>query len=770
MSGRLDTPEEPLSAALPTRIITYAWGEKYVEALLSLALPAVLAPGNLPYVASAAPCEFVILTQERFFATVTDSPVVARIRELCPVRLIGLDDLVTTPDKYGMTLTYALHRGFADLGPTMTESWLLFLNADFILAAGSWRNLLTHLARGERLVASPSYCVKTHEVVPELRKRVDLEASRLCIAPREMADLVLRHRHNTIRGKTVNERHFSMRYMDQFYWLVDEHTLVGHQMPVSIVGMRPERRVGEPHSFWDHGLMREFCPEAEVHVIGDSDEFLMMELRERDVAADQIAAGWPSAREMGELMVIWVTPYQREFAHRPLTLHAADVPAHVEVARGQLRSFVDEVLSYAPANLPSHVDHPQWRYHRPTFMEARHKYLSARLGTITETSPPPEALSELDRAWWKLDGLEKAHARKCGEIAKAAARRRQLVHEHALGALAGLEIGGAEGQGPPRLFQHIVMEREAGPQSGAASRHHEFVKQALAHLDEQEERGLHSLVVEFEAARRLLQLDYERLLDRSIKSASIPPVTLRRGPITDTRPSPAGGVRGLGKRLYYRLFGRLPRVRHFHPYWAAMRHLIRVVDTEAARGARNVLTVAPAGGVVESVANHLPGLHAWVSTVGVKSGNFARAFDHPREFDLCICELEVAELSELSEIFGTVRPFVRSGGKMVAFHLNAAMERSSVDSVVSAGLSGFGDKAHVYYAGSAASARIVRDFLAAAANYRAKGYGSWVRGAAALLTIIPRALMANRAEATTPMDEASVEPGSWTSITVEVEI
>ena len=97
---------------LPTRIITYAWGERYVDELLSLTLPAALAPGNLPYVASVCPCVFIILTQEIFFERVMNSPVISQIRELCLVRLIGLDDLIVTPDKYGMTLTYALHRGF----------------------------------------------------------------------------------------------------------------------------------------------------------------------------------------------------------------------------------------------------------------------------------------------------------------------------------------------------------------------------------------------------------------------------------------------------------------------------------------------------------------------------------------------------------------------------------------------------------------------------------------------------------------------------------
>src|SRR5215468_9173588 len=90
----------------PTRIITYAWGEKYVGELLSLTLPALLAPGNLPYVVSVVPCELVILTEEAFFPRVLNDPTVRKIRDLCTVRLVELDDLIPAPDKYGMALTY----------------------------------------------------------------------------------------------------------------------------------------------------------------------------------------------------------------------------------------------------------------------------------------------------------------------------------------------------------------------------------------------------------------------------------------------------------------------------------------------------------------------------------------------------------------------------------------------------------------------------------------------------------------------------------------
>jgi hypothetical protein len=51
---------------LPTRIIVYAWGEKYLNYLLSFTLPGLLAPGNLPFVAANVPCEIVVLTEERF--------------------------------------------------------------------------------------------------------------------------------------------------------------------------------------------------------------------------------------------------------------------------------------------------------------------------------------------------------------------------------------------------------------------------------------------------------------------------------------------------------------------------------------------------------------------------------------------------------------------------------------------------------------------------------------------------------------------------------
>jgi O-methyltransferase len=360
----------PVDVKYPTRIITYGWGERYVGVLLTFTLPALLAPGNLPYVASQVSCELVILTQRRYFSKFDRHPTVARIRQFCPVRLVRLDDLIVSKDKYGMTLTYALHRAFSDLGPAMTEHWQIFLNADFILADGSLRAVIGHLARGERIVASPSYCTIAEEVIPELRKHLDPATSALRISHRKLARIILQHRHTVIRGKTVNQSAFHMRYADQFYWSVDEGTLLGCQMPVSIVGLRPQRYVPEPNSYWDFGLIWEYCPDAEVCVIGDSDEFTMLELRDKSVAEDQVVAGPADKRAIAELMVTWVTPYQQHFLKFPLTLHDGDLPRDIDDAHAKLRKFVDEVMAHTPA-LPSHIRHSQWEYHWAAFQKAR---------------------------------------------------------------------------------------------------------------------------------------------------------------------------------------------------------------------------------------------------------------------------------------------------------------------------------------------------------------------------------------------------------------
>jgi hypothetical protein len=604
----------------PVRLVTYAWGDQYVDELLSLTLPAVLAPNNLPAIVRLAPSEVVVLIQEQHYRQVASHPIVAAIRQLCSVRVVGLDDLIVSKDKYGMTLTYALHRGIHAFGVDVTETYFLFLNADFIISDGSLRNALLALMQGERVVASPSYCVVSNDARPELRAFTDPKTGMVAIPPRALARLALRHLHSTVRGKTLNQSDFHLAQMDQFYWRVDNDTLLGHQMPVAIVGMRPERAVDEPNSYWDHGLIAEFCPDAKPYMLGDSDDFLMVELRERDVAAEQIVTGPLDPRKVAESMIGWVTPYQRAFAELPLTLHAENVPPAASAERGKLAAQVAGIFSYAPRIFPSHRNHPQWNYHHGAFMAARHQRLSLQLGIATAKQAPPPNLTPVDQAWWRLDGARKRAARH--RVASECVREKcpsiGVFFEEQLVALAD---------------SHPALERE--------------------------------IVA--------LEMCYAKLVRMDVTSAVVPHV--RYDPEQPLPPRhdylPQGIASALRRHL--RLAG----------YQSSLRHARSAISKAVATGAQDMLVVTADMRLIEELMPRLDGLHASVSSVGVQSGNLAYALDPTSKFDLCLWELSPDDLLKWQDRIASIQFCLKPGATVVGFCAVSRGATLSIESLAS---------------------------------------------------------------------------------------
>jgi len=250
-----------------------------------------------------------------------------------------------------------------------------------------------------------------------------------------------------------------------------------------------------------------------------------------------------------------------------------------------------------------------------------------------------------------------------------------------------------------------------------------------------------------------------------VMSAATPYVRLYHGP---SAVSPLKGgliLRGV-KKIYQRMFGKLPRVTQLSCYWAPLRHFVRVVDAAAARGARNVLVVGSGDDFIDRTADHLPGLRAVVSMSDLKTGNLVRAFDRPPQFDLCICELEFAELATFSTLVGLLRPAMSKRGTIVGFHLNSEMRPFTLNGARIDGISRSDDVVRCYFAGSPASARVIAKFRDAASS----ATGSFVVFGLRLLKIAPQALRANQAEAAIAPIDSTSPPPVCTSVTIEVVI
>ncbi|MGE5537992.1 MAG: hypothetical protein ACM30I_05210 [Gemmatimonas sp.] len=340
------------------RIITFAWGERYVTDLLRLALPALLAPGNIPAFVESFETELVVVTETRFFPLISCAPAIVAALRHVDVRLVPIDDLLSP--WYGITLTHALMRGFTDLGAAMTETHLVFLNADFIVADGSYRRLAETILRGERVVAAPSYCAVLETLVPELTARLDRSGMCLAVGARDLASLVIAHRHSTVRAKTINGSGLSTHRYDQFYWVVDESTLLARQLPIAVVYLRPTRCVAQLPTFWDYGVVSELCPGTKPHVLGDSDDFLMGELRARGTFREVMGAQQPTIDAIARDLSGFTTQDQRDQGRHTLVLHKGPLPACFNAERRKFESFVDSVYRALGPALP-HRDHPFWK-------------------------------------------------------------------------------------------------------------------------------------------------------------------------------------------------------------------------------------------------------------------------------------------------------------------------------------------------------------------------------------------------------------------------
>ena len=350
------------------RLIMVAWGEAYLDHLLRFAVPSVLAPGNLPALAEEFACEFVLVTEAHLFERVKNDPSYPQLCRYCSVILKPVDDLISP--WYGISLTYAYVRGYADLGEELTESYLLFLNSDFIMADGCYRSLLPYMRGEPTAIFAPSYCSVAEEVAPQLEARIDPDSRTLSLLPREMARMVLDHRHNTVRGKTINDGDFHMHWIDQFYWGVDEQTLLSRQLPIAIVCLKPTQALIDPTAFWDYGIVYDICPGVEPTVLGDSDQFVMLELRDRAVGEDQIESGWPGTAVIADRLSQFTADYMRDFGLYDLILHAGPLPKSLPGAQQALKHYVEEVYAQMTPAM-SYRNHKFWEYHWPLFHQYR---------------------------------------------------------------------------------------------------------------------------------------------------------------------------------------------------------------------------------------------------------------------------------------------------------------------------------------------------------------------------------------------------------------
>jgi hypothetical protein len=751
-SGASTARDTAVERREPARVITMAWGERYIDDLIEITIPALLAPGNLPAFAAEFDCELVIVTETRLFDRVVRSATIAALLDFVDLRLVPIDDLLSP--WYGITLTYALVRGFADLGPSMTRTHLVFLNADFILADGSYRKLAKMIKHGERLVVSPSYCMNLENTVDSLRRRRDPTSGALSLPPRELARIIIDNRHNTIRAKTVNQRMFRIHRYDQFYWYVDDNTLLSRQLPIAVVYMRPERVLTEMPTFWDYGVISEYCPTTTPCVLADSDDFLMAELRNVGTFRELLHLGWPTIDEIASDLSSFTTQDHRDYGRHTLVLHAGELPPGIDAEKAELAAFVDQV--YARLKPPiDYRDHPFWAPQFPQFIaRQRHAFRELR----AEEAALADMVKSDTRAMWRQRQIESLSARLSAVEREVCAAQQRLSQKHRSTKTKRDAL--AEEFCQRRMAIEVAAQSLAADETATIERlGGEVVKfeTRLSKLRQQQRRALHR----FTGSKRHVPIpsseEMLRDLDREDDAA------IRRTWRVYRAKAAKAGIAWCAQ-VYRSAFGSLPRTTRFHPYHTMLQPTLGALS---ARGATRVLVISSGGSLTAVLAAELTGEKLTITPALLDSELWRTSLRNRPKFNLCLCDLAADDLVKFCKMLEWIRPLLTEPGRIVMVHhpFGQAIDQRTYD--FTAGLFPLVGRSQIAFAGSYPGALSVRWFTRALQRHNV-GVPAGIFSLAAILAVCaPLARLGCWVE---QRRKAQVLPVRCTSMTIAIDL
>jgi hypothetical protein len=346
------------SSSPKVKFLTVVWGEKYIERFCSLSLPSFLAPGNIPALSESTQLEVVIMTSRSDIAFFESNISFQKLKTICPVRFVEIDDLITTA-VYGVVLTLAYARPIIECGNSMLKTHFVFMNADFVLANGSLKSLARHIHQGRSIVLGPSYRSIAEKLEPKLEEMVDTQEGILDIPPRKLVDMALRHPHRTTVAKTFNQSVFSSSHPNQLFWQVDENTVVGRYFLIFMLCLKPERVIKSVNGFCDYSFIPDLCPSGDEVAMDDSDEFFMLELQSRFQETFMLRQGEMTPAKIADSLQEWSTAVHRRAAGYNIVFHSKDIPPQIKIAKAQAAKTVDGIQRRLKKP-KSHQDHHYW--------------------------------------------------------------------------------------------------------------------------------------------------------------------------------------------------------------------------------------------------------------------------------------------------------------------------------------------------------------------------------------------------------------------------
>lgn len=350
--GKRPSPPKAIQLLVPV------WGTSFTSQFLEISLPTLLSPGNLPALTEALPCKLIFLTSSTDAADLKDHAAIHYLRSVCDVEFSVIDDLITG-DNYSTTITLAYVRAVRAAGDAMLDTCFFFMISDYIVADGSLANVLARMQAGYSGVVAGNFQVVEEGAKGSFFKTFDSGQPSMIVRSRELMRWALDHLHPMTLANMVNFPLCHTTHTNRLFWRVDDNSLIGRFYLMHMICIRPEITNFVVGSSCDYSFIPEMCPSGNVHVLTDSDDYLVVEMQKRSHERNLVRFGNVKQTMLAASLSEWATATHRKNAHSAVIFHASDLPPQFDESVVQSGAYIDEIERSLPPPQP-HRNHPYW--------------------------------------------------------------------------------------------------------------------------------------------------------------------------------------------------------------------------------------------------------------------------------------------------------------------------------------------------------------------------------------------------------------------------
>ena len=349
------------TAAKTFHVISVVWGREYLELFLNTCLPTQLGEGNVPALPPGS--RYRILTRAADVDEIQRHVTVQALARIIPVDVVAVEafDEIERADRLPdarhrdrrFDLVTACNRvGIRD--GVAAGAALLFPSPDYVMSANTFAAIVERHRQGYRAVG----CVGLR-----LEKEGFLRSFHASGVPtgappaRELVRMAMPHLHAQTRSLFADARTFNA-YPLGVYWPVGSDGLLGRAFHFHPIMVDPMTASAMPKLTIDSDYLVKAVPDfTRVHLVTDSDEFIVFELTEgaRSFASatGTGVALWRAAAMAARSDRFGIQYWQRG----PVFIHGGDVGEQWRGAEASAAKFVRAVMH---RTAPFGTVWPQW--------------------------------------------------------------------------------------------------------------------------------------------------------------------------------------------------------------------------------------------------------------------------------------------------------------------------------------------------------------------------------------------------------------------------